>query len=425
MTYTDDELLFLAYVPQMIGIAVASASSSGILGTGKELFASTSSLLEGARTYPHNSLIRKLVPDSASDRAQAVEWMKKSRDWATARMREKGVSSVENLRTLLVEDCRAASALLALKASPTEATEYKKWALSVAEKVASASSEGGFLGIGGERITAAEEALIDQVKSALGTASGVAGGSGMDQGGVDLGRNAGSAKAAAAVEEKPALAARPLAGHKVMITAGPTHEPIDAAHYIAKHSSGKLGYALAEAAVALGAETVLVSGPVNRSLPPGAQVMMANRALDMLKTCERELPCDIAIFSAAVSKWCLDQSSGGQPAKAQTDGKTDLKLVENPDIARVIGERTDKRPTIVVGFTVETENVIENGRNKLAAGSCDLMLASDLSASEILARDRNTIHVISEDGVETWSRLSKDEIARKLMHALAARLAAR
>jgi len=221
-------------------------------------------------------------------------------------------------------------------------------------------------------------------------------------------------------------AGRPLVGCKVMITAGPTHEPIDTAHYIAKHSSGKLGYALAEAAVALGAETVLVSGPVNLALPPGAQVMMANTALDMLKTCERELPCEIAIFAAAVTDWHLDQSCSRQLSKDQTDGGVELKLADNPDILRTIATRTDKRPVIVVGFVAETEDVIENSHKKLIAKGCDLIVANDVSPpTRIMVSDRSTVHLISEDGVETWPRLHKREIARRLMEALAVMLAAR
>jgi phosphopantothenoylcysteine decarboxylase/phosphopantothenate--cysteine ligase len=195
------------------------------------------------------------------------------------------------------------------------------------------------------------------------------------------------------------------------------------AHYIAKHSTGKSGYALAAVAVALGAETVLVSGPVSLPLPPGAQVMMAQTALDMLKICERELPCDIAIFAAEVSEWRLEESSGGH-AMELADGRMGLKLVENPRIPRTIAARGDKRPAIIVGFTAETENVIENGRKKLDTECCDLIVAYDVSSSEIMSSDRNTVHIISRDGVETWTRVGEHEIARRLMEALAIKLIA-
>ena len=422
MVYTDDELNLLACVPQLIGMSIASASNSGFIGTGKELFASASSLLEGARSYPDNSLIRQIVPDPAGDRSKAIDLARKSRDWTAVRMKAKGVNSAERLRALMIEDTKAASALLAAKASPAEASEYKQWALSVAEKVATASSEGGFLGFGGERVTTAERALIDQVKSALGVAiSGPHEGETV-QAGLGLGRKPASAQSAAMAENESVPPARTLTGRKVVITAGPTHEPIDKAHYIAKQSSGRRGYALAEAAVALGAETALVSGPVSLSLPPGAQVMMVDTALDMLNTCDRELPCDIAIFAAEVAEWRADGSSGGQLSRDQVE----LRLVKNPDILKAVATRTNKRPAIVVGFTTETEDVIESGRKKLAAGSCDLIVAYDAGPStEIMSSDRDTVHLISGNGVETWSRLSRGEVARRLMAELATKLAAR
>jgi hypothetical protein len=168
MAYTDDEAALLAYVPQMIGSAVATAGRSGLFGTGKELFASTTSLLEGVKTFPNNQLIRQIVPDPAADRAKAVEQMRKVRDWAMARLKEKGVDSSEKLRAQTVEDTKAAAQILAAKASPQEAAEYKEWAMAIAEKVANAATEGGFLGFGGERVSAAEKQIIDELKAALG-----------------------------------------------------------------------------------------------------------------------------------------------------------------------------------------------------------------------------------------------------------------
>jgi phosphopantothenoylcysteine decarboxylase/phosphopantothenate--cysteine ligase len=152
--------------------------------------------------------------------------------------------------------------------------------------------------------------------------------------------------------------------------------------------------------------------------------MPGNTALDMLRTCERELPCDIFIAAAEVSKWRLDPSSSGQLLKPQGSSTLELKLIGNPNIGQAIGTRTDKRPTIVVGFVAETENVIENGRSKLATEGCDLIVATDLSALEVFASDQNTVHLIADDSVETWSRLSQREIARRLMHVLAAKLPA-
>ncbi|QIG50374.1 hypothetical protein G5V57_23175 [Nordella sp. HKS 07] len=171
MAYTEDDLNLLASVPQLIGSAIAASAGSGLFGTGKELFANANAVLDGLKSYPGNPLIKQLLPDPAGDRAAAVEKMKRTRDWTTARLRAKGVDNGEKLRALVIEDARAAAAVLASKASPSEAAEYKQWALSIAEKVASAATEGGFLGFGGERVSAAEKALIADVRNALGVAA--------------------------------------------------------------------------------------------------------------------------------------------------------------------------------------------------------------------------------------------------------------
>jgi phosphopantothenoylcysteine decarboxylase/phosphopantothenate--cysteine ligase len=239
------------------------------------------------------------------------------------------------------------------------------------------------------------------------------------------GRMAEPIEIVAAIEAQFAPARRPLAGRKVLITAGPTHEPIDPVRYIGNNSSGKQGYALAEAAVALGAETILVSGPVNLPLPPGAQMMPAETALAMLKTCEDELPCDIAILAAAVADWRV-ASTADEKIKKTPAGTPRLDLVENPDILKTIATRKTKRPTIVVGFAAETENVIENARKKLTAKGCDLIVANDVSpASGVMGGDTNTVHLVSAAGVETWPRLSKHEVARRLLDLLAAKLASK
>jgi hypothetical protein len=166
--YSKDELYLLATVPQMVGSAMAFAGNSGLFGTGKELFASAQSVLAGLKAYPNTALIQAVLPNLAADRAAAMEKAKESRDWAVARLRSKGIDSAEKLRAQALEDCRAAAGLLASKASAEEAAEYKQWALSVAEKVAMASSEGGFLGFGGERLSAGEKQLLEELRTALG-----------------------------------------------------------------------------------------------------------------------------------------------------------------------------------------------------------------------------------------------------------------
>lgn len=237
------------------------------------------------------------------------------------------------------------------------------------------------------------------------------------------GRMAEPAEIVAAIDAHFAPATRALQGRKVLITAGPTHEPIDPVRYIGNNSSGKQGYAIAEAAVALGAETIVVSGPVNLPLPPGAQVMPVETAQAMLKLTEEELPCDIAIFTAAVADWRVAATSDEKIKKAGA-GTPKLDLVENPDILKTIATRKTKRPKIVVGFAAETENVIENAKKKLAAKGCDLIVANDVSpASGVMGGDTNIVHLVSAKGVETWPRMSKREVAQRLMDRLAAMLA--
>jgi phosphopantothenoylcysteine decarboxylase/phosphopantothenate--cysteine ligase len=216
---------------------------------------------------------------------------------------------------------------------------------------------------------------------------------------------------------------KPLAGRKVVITAGPTREPIDPVRYISNHSSGKQGYAIARAAVELGAETVLISGPVSIPIPPGAQMMPVETAEEMLAACEGEMPTDIAIFTAAVADWRvagqapekLKKSGGGKPPV--------LTLAENPDILATISRRSP-RPEIVVGFAAETERVTEHAAAKLKNKGCDLILANDVSVgSGVFGGDRNKVHLVSASGIESWPEMSKDEVAGRLMERLAQMLA--
>jgi len=212
--------------------------------------------------------------------------------------------------------------------------------------------------------------------------------------------------------------AQPLAGKKVVITAGPTREPIDPVRFISNHSSGKQGYALARAAVDLGAETVLVSGPVSLPLPPGVQVMPVETAQEMLEICEGEMPADIAIFTAAVADWRV-AAEAPEKLKKTADGPPLLKLTVNPDILSTIAHSA-KRPRIVVGFAAETERVTEHAAQKLKKKGCDLIVANDVSRdSGVFGGDRNTVHLVSVAGVEDWPQMSKDEVAERLMERLA------
>jgi len=212
--------------------------------------------------------------------------------------------------------------------------------------------------------------------------------------------------------------AQPLAGKKVLITAGPTREPIDPVRFISNHSSGKQGYAIAKAAAGLGAETVLVSGPVSLPIPPGVQVMPVETAQEMLDICEGEIPVDIAIFTAAVADWRVVTESS-EKLKKTGGAAPNLTLAENPDILATIA-RSAKRPRIVVGFAAETEHVTEHAVQKLEKKGCDLIVANDVSrTSGVFGGDRNTVHLVSVSGVEDWPNMSKDEVAQKLMERLA------
>jgi phosphopantothenoylcysteine decarboxylase/phosphopantothenate--cysteine ligase len=216
--------------------------------------------------------------------------------------------------------------------------------------------------------------------------------------------------------------AQPLAGRRVLITAGPTREPIDPVRYISNHSSGKQGYALAEAAVALGAETILVSGPVALPIPQGVQMLPVETARDMLKACEEELPADIAIFAAAVADWRVETAADEKMKKGK-GGPPSLVLAENPDILKTIARTPRNRPHIVVGFAAETEHVVKHATEKLAKKGCDLIVANDVSAElGVFGGDHNRVHLVSAEGVESWPDMTKTDVARKLMERLASML---
>jgi hypothetical protein len=171
LNYTEEELNLLANTPHIIGAAMAFAGSSGLFGTGKEMFANAQAVMAGIKDYPNNTLIQAILPDTKGDASAAMAKMKKVRDWGVARYKAKNVDSAEKFQTEAVADCKAVATLLAAKASPQEAAEYKQWAMSIAEKVAMTTTEGSFLGFGGERFSANEKQLFSQIESAMGTQS--------------------------------------------------------------------------------------------------------------------------------------------------------------------------------------------------------------------------------------------------------------
>jgi len=240
-----------------------------------------------------------------------------------------------------------------------------------------------------------------------------------------LGRMAEPLEIAGAVERllKADGAALPLKGKRILITAGPTHEPIDPVRYIANRSSGKQGYAIAAAAAEAGADVVLVSGPVNLPKPNNVEVIDVESARDMLAAVEKALPADVAIFAAAVADWRV-ANAGDQKIKKQQGAATpQLALAENPDILSTIAHRTAGRPGLVIGFAAETEHVIANAKAKLARKGCDWILANDVSPSTgIMGGDSNTIHLVTAAGVDDWPPQSKEEAAAMLIQRIAATL---
>ncbi|GJD50039.1 Coenzyme A biosynthesis bifunctional protein CoaBC [Methylobacterium crusticola] len=214
---------------------------------------------------------------------------------------------------------------------------------------------------------------------------------------------------------------RPLAGRHVLVTSGPTHEPVDPVRYLANRSSGKQGHAIAAAAAAAGARVTLVSGPVALPDPPGAVVVRVETAREMLAAVEAALPADVAVFAAAVADW-RPAAAGSQKLKKGAEGPPGLALVENPDILASVARRSAGRPPLVVGFAAETTDVLAHARAKIARKGCDLIVANDVSAaSGVMGGDRNTVLLIGRDGsVETWPTLDKDEVARRLVERLAA-----
>jgi phosphopantothenoylcysteine decarboxylase/phosphopantothenate--cysteine ligase len=216
-----------------------------------------------------------------------------------------------------------------------------------------------------------------------------------------------------------------LAGKRIVVTSGPTHEPIDPVRFLANRSSGKQGHAIARAAAAAGADVVLVSGPVALPDPPGVATVKAETARDMLAAVEAALPADAAVFAAAVADWRVADPAHSK-RKKNGGAPPALALIENPDILASVARRNAKRPRLVIGFAAETDDVIANAKAKLANKGCDWIVANDVSqATGIMGGDRNTVHLVTADGVDSWPSQSKDEVARALVARIAAALGER
>jgi phosphopantothenoylcysteine decarboxylase/phosphopantothenate--cysteine ligase len=217
--------------------------------------------------------------------------------------------------------------------------------------------------------------------------------------------------------------AQPLKGKRVLVTSGPTHEPIDPVRYIANRSSGKQGHAIAAAAAEAGAAVTLVSGPVTLPDPPGVKTVHVESARDMLAAVERALPVDIAIFAAAVADWRVAHAQDQKIKKTAAQATPELQLTENPDILSTIAHRKSRRPKLVIGFAAETENVAANARQKLARKGCDWILANDVSPQTgIMGGDMNTIELVTAQGVEAWPPQTKEDVAAMLIARVAEEL---
>lgn len=221
-----------------------------------------------------------------------------------------------------------------------------------------------------------------------------------------------------------ATAPAPLAGRHVIITAGPTHEPIDPVRYIANRSSGKQGFAIAAEAARLGARVTLVTGPVSLPEPEGITINRVVTAAEMLEAVEAALPADIAIFAAAVADWRVAKPKAEKIKKAAGESAAPkLKLTENPDILKMVAGSRGRRPMLVIGFAAETEDVQANAKKKLKSKGADWIVANDVSPETgIMGGDRNTVKLVSHSGVESWPEMTKEKVARQLMERAASHL---
>ncbi|MEJ0025229.1 MAG: bifunctional phosphopantothenoylcysteine decarboxylase/phosphopantothenate--cysteine ligase CoaBC [Rhizomicrobium sp.] len=240
----------------------------------------------------------------------------------------------------------------------------------------------------------------------------------MADGETGLGRLAEPEEIVAAVER--ALAgSRALDGFKALVTAGPTQEPLDPVRFIANRSSGKQGYAIADALARAGAEVALVSGPVELAAPAGVKLLKVTTAREMLAACEGALPADIAVMTAAVADWRPEIVANSKIKKDAGAATPSIRLVENPDILATLSKHA-RRPRLVIGFAAETDNVVAYAQAKLRKKGCDWIVANDVSpATGIMGGDRNTVHIVTAGGVEDWPEMAKTAVGTRLAARIA------
>ena len=227
----------------------------------------------------------------------------------------------------------------------------------------------------------------------------------------------------AAIESE--LADGPLAGRRILVTSGPTHEPIDPVRYIANRSSGAQGTALAAALRDLGAQVVFVTGPASVPPPQGVQVVRVETARQMLEAVQAALPVDAAVMAAAVADWRVANAAGSKMKKDGSGRAPALEFAENPDILATVSKHASARPGLVVGFAAETDTVIEHATAKRLRKGCDWIVANDVRPDTgIMGGSSNAVTIISDAGAESWPMMGKDEVARRLADRIAAALAA-
>ncbi|KQU64057.1 bifunctional phosphopantothenoylcysteine decarboxylase/phosphopantothenate synthase [Aminobacter sp. DSM 101952] len=236
------------------------------------------------------------------------------------------------------------------------------------------------------------------------------------------GRMAEPLQIVGAIEELLDARPKPLSGRKIIVTSGPTHEPIDPVRYIANRSSGKQGHSLAAALARLGADVRLVSGPVTIADPAGVKTVHVESAREMRDAVEQLLPADAAVFVAAVADWRTAASAGEKIKKVAGEGPPALQMIENPDILAGVGHHA-RRPFLVVGFAAETQDVLKNAQAKLARKGADFIVANDVShEGGVMGGDRNRVKIVSKSGVEEWPDLPKEEVAERLAQLIAEKL---
>lgn len=235
------------------------------------------------------------------------------------------------------------------------------------------------------------------------------------------GRMAEPLEIVAAIESR--LADGPLKGKRVLVTSGPTHEPIDPVRYIANRSSGAQGSAIARALAALGAEVVFVTGPADVAPPDGVEVIKVQTAQQMLEAVQAKLPVDAGVFAAAVADWRVSSASDRKLKKSK-DGLPVLEFAENPDILKTVSQMEKGRPALVVGFAAETDDVVAHATAKRLRKGCDWIVANDVSpATGIMGGSENAVVVIDDNGPDAWPRMSKDQVAYQLAARIADALA--